>query len=185
MKTHISDVLQIVAAVVITSGIVASAAPLPIEKPIVKTETVQAQKAPEKAVEAPQPTITAPPAEEPVVQPQAVPTPAVTAVQPAFVPSGDKASWLAASGIPEDQWGYVDYIVSRESGWNPCAYYPSTYDCSATPVNACGLVMQNPCNKIAADWRDPVAALQWANGYVGRYGGWAGAVAHWKSYGNY
>ena len=39
--------------------------------------------------------------------------------------TGNKHDWLKASGIPESDWQYVDYIVSKESGWKPCAYYPS------------------------------------------------------------
>lgn len=106
--------------------------------------------------------------------------------------SGNKASWLAASGIPESQWGLVDWIVSRESGWNPCAYYPGQSDCNANPVNACGLVQQNPCHKIPGDWRDPVAALKWQYNYVCTtakfrpYGPcYQGAVGYWKVHGNY
>lgn len=104
----------------------------------------------------------------------------------AYAAGGNKDSWLAASGIPQDQWGYVDWIVSRESGWQPCAYYPGNNDCSANPVNACGLVQQNPCHKIPGDWRDPVAALKWQYQYVkGRYGGYAQAVAYWQANGHY
>lgn len=105
---------------------------------------------------------------------------------PAYTPSGDKNSWLAQSGIPEDLWGYVDWIVTRESGWKPCAYNPGKNDCSAYPTSACGLVQQYPCHKIDADWRDPVAALKWQYNYVNsRYGGYAQAVAYWQIHGNY
>jgi TolA-binding protein len=103
-----------------------------------------------------------------------------------YQPTGDKQAWLIASGIPESEWWAVDYIVSRESGWQPCAYYPSKNDCGATPVNACGLVQQNPCHKIPGDWRDPVVALKWQANYVKvRYGGYAGAVAYWKVHNQY
>ncbi|MDQ1136887.1 hypothetical protein QE410_001686 [Microbacterium sp. SORGH_AS 1204] len=34
---------------------------------------------------------------------------------------GAPAEWMAAAGIAESDMGYVDYIVSRESGWNPNA----------------------------------------------------------------
>lgn len=87
--------------------------------------------------------------------------------------SGTKADWLRASGIPESQWGYVDSIVTRESGWNPNAVNKSS--------GACGLGQQLPCGKWAGAWNDPVAALKAMNGYVtARYGGWAGAVAFWN-----
>ena len=88
--------------------------------------------------------------------------------------TGTKADWLAASGIPQHEWGYVDQIVTRESGWNPNAVNKSS--------GACGLGQQLPCGKWAGAWNDPVAALQAMNGYVhGRYGGWAGAVAFWNA----
>jgi hypothetical protein len=86
--------------------------------------------------------------------------------------SGNKETWLAASGIPRDQWQYVDMIVSRESGWNPCAYNPGLSDCSANPTSACGLAQSLPCGKQSkyGHWTDPVANLKWQYEYVhGRY----------------
>lgn len=119
-------------------------------------------------------------------QAKPAPTPAPAPAVTPYVPSGNKDTWLAASGIPKELWWAVDYIVTRESGWNPCSYYPSQSNCNANPVNACGLVMQNPCHKIPGDWRDPVAALKWQYGYVNnRYGGYVGAVAYWQIHHNY
>lgn len=101
-------------------------------------------------------------------------SPQVQTIAPAANVSGDKQSWLAASGIPQHEWGYVDSIVTRESGWNPNAVNKSS--------GACGLGQQLPCGKWAGAWNDPVAALRAMNGYVhGRYGGWAGAVAFWQA----
>jgi len=88
--------------------------------------------------------------------------------------SGTKADWMRAAGIPEAEWGYVDSIVTRESGWNPNAVNKSS--------GACGLGQQLPCGKWAGAWNDPVAALKAMSGYVkARYGGWAGAVAFWNA----
>lgn len=93
---------------------------------------------------------------------------------PAARVTGDKQSWLAASGIPSGQWGYVDMIVSRESGWNPNAVNPSS--------GACGLGQQLPCGKWPGAWNDPVAALRAQHGYVkDRYGGYPQAVAFWNA----
>lgn len=93
---------------------------------------------------------------------------------PTVAVSGNKASWLAASGIPESDWTYVDSIVQRESGWNPNAVNPSS--------GACGLGQQLPCGKWAGAWNDPVAALVAQHGYVKeRYGSYAGAVAFWNT----
>jgi soluble lytic murein transglycosylase-like protein len=88
--------------------------------------------------------------------------------------SGSKADWLAASGIPQSDWAYVDSIVQRESGWNPNAVNKSS--------GACGLGQQLPCGKWAGAWNDPVAALKAQHGYVKeRYGSYAGAVAFWNA----
>lgn len=111
---------------------------------------------------------------------------ASTAPIAAFNPTGNKQSWLSQSGIPASLWWAVDYIVSRESGWDPCAYNPGQHDCSAYPSTACGLVQQNPCHKIPGDWRDPVAALKWQFNYVNSvYGGYPQAVEHWKAFSSY
>lgn len=104
--------------------------------------------------------------------------------QPTHSVSGNKESWLRASGIPEHEWSYVDSIVSRESGWQPCAYYPSQNNCNATPSTACGLAQSLPCGKQSkyGHWTDPVANLKWQYEYVkGRYGGYAQAVAFWNA----
>lgn len=98
--------------------------------------------------------------------------------------SGGKEQWLAASGIPQSEWQYVDYIVSKESGWNPCAYNPSKSDCNANPTSACGLAQSLPCGKQSkyGHWTDPVANLKWQYEYVkGRYGGYAQAYAFWTA----
>lgn len=90
-----------------------------------------------------------------------------------YTGGGAPAEWMAAAGIAESDWGYVDYIVSRESGWNPNATNPSS--------GACGLVQALPCSKVPGNGYDPVDNLRWANGYAtGRYGSWAGAQAFWS-----
>ncbi|WP_367948838.1 transglycosylase SLT domain-containing protein [Microbacterium sp. NC79] len=90
---------------------------------------------------------------------------------PSYSGGGSKEDWLAAAGIASGDWGYVDYIVSRESGWNPNATNSSS--------GACGLVQIYPCSKVDNGY-DPVQNLSWANGYAtGRYGSWAGAYEFW------
>lgn len=120
------------------------------------------------------------------VTPKPTPTPTPTAedAESAASDSGSKpgplyytgggapAEWMAAAGIAESDWGYVDYIVSRESGWNPNATNKSS--------GACGLVQALPCSKVPGNGYDPVDNLRWASGYAtGRYGSWAGAVDFW------
>lgn len=89
-----------------------------------------------------------------------------------YTGGGAPAEWMAAAGIASGDWGYVDYVVSRESGWNPNATNRSS--------GACGLVQALPCSKVGGNGYNPVDNLRWANGYAtGRYGSWAGAYNFW------
>lgn len=89
-----------------------------------------------------------------------------------YTGGGAPAEWMAAAGIASSDWGYVDYVVSKESGWNPNAYNASS--------GASGLVQALPCGKVPGNCFDPVDNLRWANGYAtGRYGSWAGAYEFW------
>lgn len=95
---------------------------------------------------------------------------------PSFNLSGSKADWMRAAGISDADFGYVDYIISHESGWNYHAVNRSS--------GAYGLPQSLPAGKLAsagADWRDnPVTQLRWANNYaVGRYGSWEAAYHFW------
>lgn len=91
-----------------------------------------------------------------------------------YTGGGAPAEWMAAAGIAESDWGYVDYIASKESGWNPNATNASS--------GACGVIQALPCSKVPGSGYDPVDNLRWANGYAtSRYGSWAGAYAFWTS----
>lgn len=93
---------------------------------------------------------------------------------PPYTGGGAPAEWMAAAGIAQSDWQYVDYIVSRESGWNPNATNKSS--------GACGLVQALPCSKVPGNGYNPVDNLRWANGYAtGRYGSWAGAYNFWTT----
>lgn len=99
---------------------------------------------------------------------------AAPAAAPKYTGGGSPAEWMAAAGIAEADWGYVDYIASKESGWNPNATNASS--------GACGLIQAYPCSKVPGSGYNPVDNLVWANGYaVGRYGSWAAAYAFWTS----
>ncbi len=90
-----------------------------------------------------------------------------------YTGGGTKSEWLAASGINSTYWGYVDAIVSKESGWNPNATNSSS--------GACGLAQALPCGKVPGNGYNPVDSLKWMNTYVSRYGGWEGAYAFWQA----
>lgn len=188
MRSFIKDVSQIMLALLITGSMVyANELPKPIEHSSVEVTETQIE-VPEEPVEAP-----APKEKEVVVKPEPVPEPVVVEPEPVAPPPFNKsdsyADWMNAAKIPQGSWSYVDYIITNESGWDPCAYYPGQSDCNADPVGlevACGLVQQYPCGKIAGDWRDPVAALVWADSYVkNKYGDWAGAYNFWLANGHY
>ena len=120
------------------------------------------------------------------VKPKPKPKPAPVAVSPStgtggssggsslppYTGGGAPAEWMAAAGIAQSDWQYVDYVVSRESGWNPNATNSSS--------GACGLVQALPCSKVPGNGYNPVDNLRWATGYAtGRYGSWAGAYNFW------
>ncbi|MDR0980023.1 MAG: transglycosylase SLT domain-containing protein [Candidatus Nomurabacteria bacterium] len=83
-----------------------------------------------------------------------------------------KIEWMTAAGIAESDWEYVDYIVFRESSWNPNAVNRQS--------GACGLVQALPCSKVPGNPFDPVDSLKWQKNYVERrYGGYRQAYEFW------
>lgn len=91
--------------------------------------------------------------------------------------SGGKVDWLKAAGIAEEDWGYVDYIVEHESGWDPLAVNKKS--------RATGLCQSLPASKMRSAGEDyltnPVTQLKWCDSYAkDRYpGGWSGAYKFW------
>ncbi|MDR1197353.1 MAG: G5 domain-containing protein [Candidatus Nomurabacteria bacterium] len=91
--------------------------------------------------------------------------------------TGSHEDWMRSAGVSESDWGYVNFIISHESGWG---YTKWNYGGSG----AYGLCQALPGGKMSsagADWEtNPVTQLKWCNGYaVGRYGSWAGAYNFW------
>lgn len=86
------------------------------------------------------------------------------------------------------QWFAFDAIVRRESGWNPCAYYPHRSDCGYRGSNSCGIPQANPC---PSSWRGRLfstrfAQVRWGIAYiVDRYGDPIAALAYWDAHGSY
>ncbi len=73
----------------------------------------------------------------------------------------------------------ANYIINRESGWNPTAVNASS--------GAYGICQSLPGNKMesaGSDWRTNIETqAKWCDSYVqGRYGSWAGARAFWDSH---
>ena len=89
-------------------------------------------------------------------------------------PAGSHTDWMAQAGISPSDYGYVDYIISHESGWRPDA---------RNSLGCLGLAQACPGQKILNVCPDlnPVCQLRWASSYAGRYHGWAGAYQAWVS----
>ena len=94
------------------------------------------------------------------------------------LPSGSHEDWMAAAGISPSDYGYVNYIISHESGWRTNAsngkYFGLYQTSQSRLVNDCG-----------SNWaNDPVCQLRSATGYAtSRYGSWAGAYSTWTKRG--
>jgi hypothetical protein len=89
---------------------------------------------------------------------------------------------LAEFGWSQDQFGCLDSLWSRESGWNPRAANPSS--------SAYGIPQALPGSKMASagpDWEyNPETQIRWGLGYIqGRYGSPCGAWGHSQAAGWY
>jgi uncharacterized protein YabE (DUF348 family) len=108
-----------------------------------------------------------------------------------FNPGADKTAVMAAAGIKSSDYMYVDYIVSRESGWchtkwqgefGGCKAYHGTPSSSGVGYGLCQATPGNKMSSAGADWgSNPVTQMKWCSGYAtSRYGSWAGAYAQWQ-----
>lgn len=106
-------------------------------------------------------------------------TTARTASVSVSLPAGSHADWMRAAGIAEGDFGFVEYIIGRESGWGVTKY-------NYSGSGAYGIGQALPASKMApygADYMtNPVTQLKWANAYaVSRYGSWANAYSFWTA----
>ncbi|MET9243693.1 lytic transglycosylase domain-containing protein [Nonomuraea sp. NPDC003709] len=100
-------------------------------------------------------------------------------------PGSSKATakaMLASMGWGDDQWGCLERLWQKESGWNSRAMnrYSGAY----------GIPQSLPGSKMAsagADWQtNPATQIKWGLGYIkGRYGTPCGAWGHSQSVGWY
>lgn len=93
--------------------------------------------------------------------------------------SGSKTDWMAAAGIPQRDWQYVDAIISKESGWRHDVW-------NTQGSGAYGLCQSKPAAKMASAGADymtnPVTQLRWCHQYSHqRYHGWYNAWLFWQA----
>lgn len=150
-------------------------------------------------VEPPKPAVTTATVSQSQVAPTVTPAPTVSQ-QPASPPPqpkvalvGTKYDWMRAAGIPESEWGAVDYIVSRESGWCPTKWNGDYGACPADFIpkysvsanKAYGLCQSLPAIKMASMGADyltnPVTQLKWCNSYAIKKGGWTQSMQFWMN----
>lgn len=135
---------------------------------------VDAPKAPEKLKPIKAPVI------EPIAKVAQVTTPQPTVAQTApKQATGSKTQQMAAAGIPQSDWQYVDSIISRESGWRHTVW-------NTTGSGAYGLCQSLPATKMASAGSDymtnPITQLKWCHSYAQeRYGSWAAAHSFWNN----
>ena len=96
--------------------------------------------------------------------------------------SGGSARGYAQSVLSADQFGCLDSLFAKESGWNAHAMNPSS--------GAYGIPQALPGSKMAsagADWQtNPVTQVKWGLGYIAsRYGTPCAAWGHSQSVGWY
>lgn len=126
------------------------------------------------------------------------PVPEIIAEGQAVEIPSDQQAIMSLAGIPSGDFGYVNFIVSHESGWCPTKVQGDVGYCPgyAPPLSdfptylGYGLGQATPGTKMAqfgSDWEtNPVTQLQWANSYaLTRYGSWEAAYNHWQSHNNW
>ena len=90
------------------------------------------------------------------------------------LPSGSHSDWMSAAGISPDDYGYVNFIFTKESTWRTTARNGQYAGLGQTNINKLSQACPN--------WQsDPVCQIRIFNNYaVSRYGSWAGAYNAWN-----
>jgi len=94
-----------------------------------------------------------------------------------YLPEGSHQDWMRAAGIAESDFGYVEFIISKESGWGHTKW-------NKAGSGAYGLCQAKPATKMAtagSDWEtNPITQLKWCHSYaISRYGSWQNAYNFW------
>lgn len=93
------------------------------------------------------------------------------------LPPGSHEDWMSAAGMSSGDYGYINYIFSRESGWRPGA--------RSSNGRYVGLGQTSEANlsKSCPNWQsDPICQIKFFDSYAkSRYGSWSGAYNFWTS----
>ena len=90
------------------------------------------------------------------------------------LPAGSHEDWMAAAGISASDFGYVNFIITKESTWRPTATNGQYYGLYQTSV---ANLQKHGCT--GALLNDPICQLKSANIYRTRYGTWEQAYNAW------
>lgn len=187
MKKPLLNGLQILSAIAITGSIAIAMATGPSAQPSNEQVAVSEVKEISPPVNSPEPAEQPKPAEPVVVppEPQTAPVEAPVAPQaqvqvqaePEPAPlTGNYLIWLQQSGIPQQYWRVIDFIIIEESSWRVDA---------VNSIGCIGLGQSCPGGSGLAndcpDWQtNPVCQLQHFDRYASsRYGGWGPAYQFW------
>lgn len=92
------------------------------------------------------------------------------------LPAGSHEDWMAAAGISPSDYGYVNFIFSRESGWRPNA-------ASSNGYYGLGQTNLRSISGACPNWEsDPICQIRLFDRYKSRYGSWRGAYDFWVSH---
>jgi hypothetical protein len=102
---------------------------------------------------------------------------------------GDYAEQRAAErGWTGGQWRALQALVRPESGWDPCAVYPSRHDCAYAGTSSCGVPQAQPCPTAWRGrlWSVRFAQVRWLLDYIERrYGDPAHALSFRQAHSYY
>ena len=90
------------------------------------------------------------------------------------LPSGSHSDWMSAAGISPDDYGYVNFIFTKESTWRTTARNGQYAGLGQTNIDK--------LSRACPNWQsDPVCQIRVFNNYaVSTYGSWAGAYNAWN-----
>ena len=119
--------------------------------------------------------------EKPSVEPEPPTTTArqvVESIAPGYSLTDEQIGWLVAANVSESDWGYVDYIMTKESNWRPWIWNMG----GGSAYGLCQRLMSaHPLKDDERYMDDPVAQVLWCHNYAQkRYGSWKKAVEFWQ-----